>query len=530
MRSAGCLYAVGQLHEGYQMRNNNDGQIAFSMAEHVLVDFARSCVVEENWRRGLKLLTTVTTPALTLDQAVSVLKGETTSEIREDGQHILVPQDQGCEKLKRFLGTLAWQTAGIFESNGEFYQPYAVIESFQRGDAVQVVKEWRERDDWGDIEKFIKACCRPYMHNPGTDIVHLETGKRPVLCKRVQGPAFWLDLAANASEAVTAYAKTRTRPEEVHGVEFKPDSCTDPDSFEFFCEAVSYGLLMLDSDSTLPDSEICILREMMAMYRELEERIEDLGPNNTLEYDERGFQINDDYLTDKFKDAIELRRLMVKVNRQAEISGGFMELFPSDGSAPYVVARAPFLRWAAKHAYRTKLGELAPWKNVCYTGLKMPNDDRNHSDWWVSTGESISSSYNHEHLLNKTSTEFLSRMAETEEGGCIKLAGKGKVTGVAVFPKPNESAPPGSIAIVPHAGPAYQLAMTTCCTGSSGAVVAAMGGKLAHLAIVGRELDSRVVVTMDAMTRFKAGDLITVDLDAQTIFVYNELATADSLN
>jgi phosphoenolpyruvate-protein kinase (PTS system EI component) len=53
-----------------------------------------------------------------------------------------------------------------------------------------------------------------------------------------------------------------------------------------------------------------------------------------------------------------------------------------------------------------------------------------------------------------------------------------------------------------------------------GAVIAAVGGKLAHLATVSRELGARLVVVDEAMTRFSEGDLVTLDLDESKVSIH----------
>ncbi len=65
------------------------------------------------------------------------------------------------------------------------------------------------------------------------------------------------------------------------------------------------------------------------------------------------------------------------------------------------VARIPFERWM-RHTYAHRFDE---WPNVCHIGMKMMNDDRNHSDWWVSTGFPIEYSYGRKET---SSRDFLS--------------------------------------------------------------------------------------------------------------------------
>ncbi len=53
------------------------------------------------------------------------------------------------------------------------------------------------------------------------------------------------------------------------------------------------------------------------------------------------------------------------------------------------VPRIPFERWM-RHTYMHRYDE---WPNVCHIGLKMMNDDRNHSDWWIGSRLPIEFAY-----------------------------------------------------------------------------------------------------------------------------------------
>jgi hypothetical protein len=100
---------------------------------------------------------------------------------------------------------------------------------------------------------------------------------------------------------------------------------------------------------------------------------------------------------------------------------------------------------------------------------------------------------------------------------------KGRIYGRVEFPEPNEDVPPGSIAVVPHAGPEYQIAMETANKpdqhGDRGCVIANTGGKLAHLAVVGREMGATVLMIPNATEIYKFVHKLIVDLEDGTIEV-----------
>ena len=186
------------------------------------------------------------------------------------------------------------------------------------------------------------------------------------------------------------------------------------------------------------------------------------------------------------------------------------------------VPRAPFARWALGRDG----AHLAPaWRGVAPAGLKMQGDDPDHSDWVLGAGLDPGDAYPRDgeagararavrgatwdarHALRR---ELLGR-------GCAVLSGRGATAGEAVHPGPDEEVPAGSIAVVPHAGPEYWAAARSACALGDGAVIAETGGKLAHLALLGREAGPdgreafRLVVVPGARRLFPAEARVRVD-------------------
>lgn len=152
--------------------------------------------------------------------------------------------------------------------------------------------------------------------------------------------------------------------------------------------------------------------------------------------------------------------------------------------------------------------------------MKMVGDSSMHTDWWIGCGMNENAAYDHDHPVNKAAWRYAYSLARVKGQNCIKLAGKGKVTGTVVFPKPNEGVPAGSIAVVPFAGVDYEIALLSACKSDAGAVISQVGGKLAHLAIVSREMNGRLVVMDEAMTLMQEGQLVTVDLENSQVTIH----------
>jgi hypothetical protein len=78
-------------------------------------------MLEDNWRKALEILTTMCIPPLPLDDAISVLKGNLTFVVGEQGQYLLTEQDPTCPELQWVQSTENWQKAGILSLDGFFY-------------------------------------------------------------------------------------------------------------------------------------------------------------------------------------------------------------------------------------------------------------------------------------------------------------------------------------------------------------------------------------------------------------------------
>lgn len=486
--------------------------VHFSVEGAFIVNFARDQVLSKDWRGALRTLQKVMTPALSLDQAVDILSGKSTL-VDVGKKMVLQPQDPACPKLKRYLNTAHWQNAGILERDGEFYQPYAEIPSFNWEDGRPVLKRLEEDRDWMSIHAFQQARARHYMERPFDDIACFDSGSHPVLFKRVQGPAFWQPTFTDTESAMAHWTEHRKGLDELgagkHGVPFN--------SLDFYLAAAQAGYLS-EADAMLPDDEYAVLEQVLEMRADFDDNDNPSGDaevENPWHSDER-----------KFDDAVEALVWKFKVDRVAEKHGGFFELkvkgYREEHPEFYRIARVPFLHWAKQYGYhdRNQGGELPEWPRVCPSGLKMGGDNPMHTDWFVSSGLPLRAAYDHDHPINKAAWKQASMWEDTEGLKCLKLAGKGKVTGPVVFPKAGEGVFAGSIAVVSHAGPDYELALRTACKNDTGAVIAAVGGKLAHLAIVSRELGARLVVVDEALSKFKEGELVTLDLDTGEVKIH----------
>lgn len=491
----------------------------FSVDMATVVSLARDMVLSNNWRGAIRVLQHGTVPQMPLDLVVDILSGKSTLQGDESGAEA-VTQDPNNSELQRYLKTAEWQTAGLYACDGEFYQPYAVIPAFDSQDEAAAMKQIRDWEDIFSMEQYREARARYHMERKESDIVRFDIAKKPVLFKRVQGPAFWVKTFDDAAEAWADFlAKRGGNLQSSLDQKSRPE-CSHT-SWEFYFKAAVEGLIYegrYDAWKGMPKDEVACLEEVFRLQNEYEDARCQLDVDD-LDCDEEGYVVNDAYLKDQMREQAYNLMYRYRIHLQAERTGGFMSLQVQDVDESYelMVPRAPFLYWACHHSFGYKKGTLPDWTPVCPSGMKMMGDNPMHTDWWVGAGLPPRAAYNHDHPVNKAAWRVAYNLAHEEGYDCVKLAGSGKVTGPIVFPQPNEAVPAGSIAVVPNAGVDYELALLSACKDGAGAVIAEVGGKLAHLAIISREFNARLLVVDDARNKFKDGEMVTIDMDKGTI-------------
>lgn len=191
----------------------------------------------------------------------------------------------------------------------------------------------------------------------------------------------------------------------------------------------------------------------------------------------------------------------------AQAGDDWMDLKVDEAVAPggvLRVPRVPFVRWALRDANRHLWPE---WENVCPGGMKMRNDDRNHTDWMVGAGLDPAVFYkvredrgSRAEMLTKASYRALFDVqAEMLNFGCAVLSGTGRFVGRAWHAEkhPGEAPPRDRVIVLPNASVRWTDVLVAA--GDAGqAVIVEVGGAGAHLASLGRERGVRLVRVEDA--------------------------------
>lgn len=173
---------------------------------------------------------------------------------------------------------------------------------------------------------------------------------------------------------------------------------------------------------------------------------------------------------------------------------------------------------------RTNADHLAPeWKAVSPSGSKMECDNPVHTDLWLALGFDLGwtvySSTHPDHILFHDLTSHIQKKYLNYDVHVLTAGGQTNVYGKIRTPETFDRRQAGedTILCVPHAGPEFETMAL-----KSKAVICEQGGKLAHLVIVGRELNLPIIRDDNALTKYTNGMRVSIDLKAGKIDVWAE--------
>jgi hypothetical protein len=551
--------------------------VSFRVDGGWLADFARTRLEEGAWDRALSLLTD-SLDGLTTDQAVAILKGEATltgdSSDKEGIGYKVLPKTG--KLAKKMQDRLDYMYGNIFRRGDELWKPYALVSGWDKEDwhFANSFKGTYRMEGVRDDKYLAGLRSLYYANDPNKDML-LRIAERwvgdqviaDVLCERVKGmPPFWYKVSTNdpkkfieerlnkrglpirgavfgSKGEITKYSNQDLKPEDItaleaaRSIEEKADTIAPPTLLSDKGEDAMNDMAAKDLFAELLATTTSYLVSAPTDYAELREmdRVFEKGVD-TLHRHATGDQWEMiDELRKKFSTERE-RILGDQVRAQADEHGGWLELPLMYKGKPYTkqrtlrVPKNPFLYWSLRYFNFEDHGHAKPhWDFVAGSGHKMMNDDPYHTDWMLGAGVPLDEAYSHEdgsfgEIVRSSSYELKNKLVREYTGHAFTTLTKGDktyISGEVVFPKPNERVPTGSIAIVPHAGPEYQLAMESAnmesLEGYRGCIICETGGKLAHLVVVGREFKCTVLMMPGATKMYRKGDRVSIDLNEGTI-------------
>ncbi len=557
--------------------------VGFTVAGDWLADFARTRLEEGRWDAGLNLLID-SLAGMTHEQAIAILKGEATltgdSRTGIDYKQ-LSPTSETAKRMQEIMDRMY---GTLFRITDKVWRPYAVVSGWNRDDWHFACnhKGPYHTLNVDDMKNGGALRSLYYANDPSRDLLvripeRLYKGNRiiaDVLCEEFTGSLpFWYKVPTNI-DAVSFVDKVVERNGfgwsglELRGAYLErgeeiEDRDTPPDAAECIDEAAENTELLPPAASQSSEVEQKMVegegRRILLQALDLAEQFfhtsDGSEPSDYAELRkcDKNFEKIIDRLSrhikseewervDRYRELFAQhaeRLLRVDISKQADEHGGWFEMplktrdGESYGPRPFLrVPLNPFLIWTFRNNFNFEENGIdLKWDYVAGSGWKMMNDDPAHTDWMIGAGVPLSVTYDHD---DDSFGSIVRSSAYHHKDVFVKkytnrqftvLAGDAKrtyVSGTIVHPGPGERVAPGSIAVVPNAGPDYQFAMETANmqdieNGGHGCIICETGGKLAHLAIVGREYKCVVLMIPDALKFYKPGQRVWIDLTNGTI-------------
>jgi phosphohistidine swiveling domain-containing protein len=505
----------------------------FKISGEFITDFARTRFKEGAWDAAISFLTD-SLEGISVDDAIGVIRGY--KKLVGDVKGIDIEDDDQAEAMQEVAEFLYGR---VFKVGDCYWKVYAcVVGPWDKDDYTFALKGEGSSKIYGvdspgsSKQKDVSPLRSLYYANDPYDDMLVVVDNIEFLCKRADTPPIWFKVVVN--NPVDAISKMMAVG-NLKQLEQRGSTALDMKPIKDGNTNVFHTAKSRAKDDLIPEYD----KRIEACYNELQTL-----PNDRLNVFISAFEelvSENDFvcsrptwdIIDTIRATVDKRRLASyaeRIREQALTMGGFtqLNLTTPDGEVysakPTVfVPTAPLIRWALGSFDYKQFDKVKPeWVNICPPGLKMMNDNPNHSDFFIGCGEEVSIDH-----------ETMSTVADTLEGAIMRAAydkmyeivkewttfsfaslvkGSGTICAQVQHAQRGERTSPINIVICEDASVDYQHALM-----NSRALICETGGKLAHLAIVGRELGVPVLLLPNARKLYKQGAVITIDFEQGTI-------------
>lgn len=466
--------------------------VNMGMSGEWLTNHVRLMVLSDDWRGAWRVLTEGLkgqSEEQTQQIAMGILKGELCLVGDTSVGINSREQDPDCSELQRYLNTLKFQNAGLCTINGKAYRPHARIQALDDHDyraAHAKLGSFASNDRFVEERAMYYAPSNDYKITlPATKQIEIRTidlrdetdpGEFLVMWEPRPDYPMWIKPFTNVKEAIADFVEARgfsyySAGADTYYMDLKKDSTAEYEAF------------LLDVDSELSESqedernELLDKRHAHHISGLRDQILARLGPKDGEDW------------------------IRIPVHKLKEDIGS--EKLPDH----YVhVPKLPFQHWSLESIPAEKLGVLEPWEPVSRSGMKMQNDSAYHTDWVIGAGFDPDDFNRNHDLIN--SAAWHERFKYAQEAGSFEVvplckSTRNHFTGKVRWVAPGEALKEGEVGVIPHAGVEYDAALRSAAKHGTG-IICKVGGALAHVVVVGRELDVPVVMwdKADSLTQF----------------------------
>ncbi len=495
-----------------------------------MTDLARVRCIEGRWDHGYRILFEGL-HGISSDQCYAILRGNAKLTGVND---LLMEADDDAE----WKAKLAYHHGGVWMTHsGRYLRPYAVVTSWGSNDMIHADKITPDSDS---VRRSVCSYDHDYREMAGRSLFYADDPKRDVskmltitgypeiprrrdgtvavLFAEVQSHPFQLAPAHDtAQKALDAFLKVRglseygyqlTFPREQYPVRYESEDPTDECSAtqaetDFGTDA---GKAVMRTNGVYRGQAIEAKKNGVTVeeIQDIEKKGTDSGVfDRRLKAMNAAFDIANNM--DKYVD--EWR---AKIIDQA--GDNWIDHTRDDGTV-LRIPQAPFEHWCLKESGGEHLA--LPWTNVTPSGLKMINDDPNHSDWMIGAGLPIRAMLDNRVLNDEIWTLRFDYQAKKLQFKCGVLSGTGYARGEVFHPKVGDEIPDDAVIVLKRASPEFvELAM------KAKAVIVERGGAMAHLVNVGREANKIIVRVENALQMYPVGNGVSVNAERGEVTLY----------
>lgn len=484
-----------------------------------LTGLARARVIEDRFDHGFRMLHDGLI-GITADQVLSILRGDhklvgiNDMDMAEDDDKVWKAQLQN-----RFAGV--WVTSG-----GRFLRPYAAVTSWGPDDMAYADKITIDSDSvysrritggelggrdlyYADDHKRDARKDLQVSSDVMPEAARDKFGCISILFREVQSfPVILVNAHHSAQKALDAFLAAGLRLQERGYVQTFP-----PKNFK-----VRYDCETKTDPAPIARTHVDISEQSQTDFHEIgrfRNKVMDAKTRKmTLdEYEEyqRLMADNNSPLqkrVDAMNKALEIQRNLdqnISAWREQIVAQAGDNWLEMDFHGKAIrIPRAPFEQWCL---WRGDGAHLAmPWQKVSVSGVKMFGDDPYHTDFLIGAGLEPDAMIK-DSKLSEAFFDLRAKVQEEKMGfECAVLSGRGYVNGTIVHAEVGQELPDDAIVVVKAAKPDYIDMLV-----KARAIIVERGGQAAHLVQVAMEREAVIVRVPDALTRYPAGSLATID-------------------
>lgn len=481
------------------MARKEIGTVSFSITGEFITEQCRSMVLSGNWRGAIAILEDVN--GFGMDNSIRLLKGEIELYGNSAEEGIFMrEQDQEDEDLIDYLKTFKFQHSGLYMYKNKVYRPEYLVTAFNIED-VKTAMAIHGKNDRSSA--FFRA--RSFHYAPSND--YIATGpltshdrregdydeglvsKKAMLWKPVDDYPIWVTPHRKIEDAISEFTENRGfRYLKETGATFESsedsETITTENAFEnaeIVVEAITEIVDEVVTETPKPAEKRKYTRDM---YEDQEKEKQDKHDSYIQRIRDEicskiGPKGGDDWLRmPHYKDGESMYK-----------KGAIPDIYID-------VPRLAFLHWALRNIPAVKLGIIEDWTPVSRSGLKMYNDDQYHSDWVIAAGYDPEVFYQEHDDINTSAYSFAMDIVRNMTDFDLIVLSKSlkkSFSGKIKHLKAGEKLEEGEVGVISHAGVEFDAALRSAAKHKTG-LICLTGGPMAHVVVVGRELDVPIVM------------------------------------